>query len=189
MSRSRSTRRQTAGQGPGPTSRPEPHARTIRTVSLLILVGVVFVVALLMVISLVGFVLEPEAAVEAGPMYVTLALTTAAALLMFFLALNASFLPFLSRERARNLQLVMWTMGVTGIVTGLLTVGAEASPYVMRLILGSVAFMFVSVQNARLAGARAAARAGQSAAPAPQQPAPQAQPHARSRQRRAGRKH
>jgi len=128
-------------------------------------------------------VLKPDPAVKAGPMYVTLALTTGAALLMLFLALNASFLPFMSRERTRNVSLVMWVMGVTGIVTGLLTVGREASPFVTRLVLGSIAFTFITVQNARLAQARAAAPAGQAGPPAPQ-----AQPRPRSRQRRGGRK-
>jgi len=183
MSRSRSNKRQPAGQGPGRTSRPQTGARSIRTGSLLLLLCVVFIVALLMVVSLVGFVLKPDPAVKAGPMYVTLTLTTGAALLMLILALNASFLPFMSRERARNLQLVMWVMGVTGIVTGLLTVGREASPFLTRLVLGSIAFMFITVQNARLARARAAAPAGQAGPPAPQ-----AQLRPRSRQRRGGRK-
>ena len=183
MSRSRSNERQPAGQGPGRTSPPTTGARSIRTVSLLILVGVVFIVALLMVVSLVGFVLRPDPAVKAGPMYLTLALTAGAALLMFFAALNASFLPFMSRQRARDVQLVMWAMGVTGIVTGLLTVGRVASPFVTRLVLGSIAFMFITMQDARLTRARAAATAGQAGPPAPQ-----AQPRPRSRQRRAGRK-
>lgn len=123
-------------------------------------------------------------------MYVTLALTTGAALLMFIVALNASFLPFMSRERARDVSLVMWVMGVTGIVTGLLTVGRVASPFVTRLVLGSVAFMFITLQNARLAQARAAARAGQAGPPTSQAgpPTSQAQPRPRSRQRRGGRK-
>jgi len=183
MSRSRSNKRQPAGQGPGGTSRPQTGSRSIHTVSLLLLVGVVFIVALMMVVSLVGFVLKPDPAVKAGPMYVTLALTTGAALLMLFLALNASFLPFMSRGRARDLQLVMWAMSVTGIVTGLLTVGREASPFVTRLVLGSVAFMFITVQNARLARARAAAPVG-TAGP----PGPRALPRPRSQQRRGGRK-
>jgi len=183
MSRSRSNKRQPAGQGPGRTSRPTTGARSIPTGSLLLLLCVVFIVALLMVASLVGFVLKPDPAVKAGPMYVTLTLTTGAALLMLIMALNASFLPFISRERAPNVSLVMWAMGVTGIVTGLLTVGREASPFVMRLVVGSIAFMFITVQNARLARARAAAPAGQAGSPAPQ-----AQPRPRSRQRRGGRK-
>jgi hypothetical protein len=183
MSRSRSNERQPAGQGPGLTSSPTTGARAIRTLSLLILVGVVFIVALMMVVSLVGFVLKPDPAVKAGPMYVTLALVTGAALLMLFLALNASFLPFLSREQARNLQLVMWAMGVTGIVTGLVTLGGAVSFVVTRLVLGSIAFVFITMQDARLARARAAAPAGQAGPPAPQ-----AQPRPRSRQRRGGRK-
>jgi len=116
-------------------------------------------------------------------MYVTLALVTGATLLMLFLALNASFLPFISREQARNLQLVMWVMGVTGIVTGLVTLGGAVSFVVTRLVLGSIAFVFITMQDARLARARAAAPAGQAGPPAPQ-----AQPRPRSRQRRGGRK-
>jgi len=183
MSRSSSNKRQPAGQGTGRTPPPTAGAKSIRSVTLLLLLGVVFIVAVMMVLSLVGFVLRPDPAVKAGPMYVTLALTTGAALLMFIVALNASFLPFMSRERARDVSLVMWVMGVTGIVTGLLTVGRVASPFVTRLVLGSVAFMFITLQNARLAQARAAARAGQAGPPTSQ-----AQPRPRSRQRRAGRK-
>ena len=183
MSRSSSNKRQPAGQGPGRTSRPQSGARFTRTISLLLLVGVVFLVALLMVVSLVDFVLEPDSAVKAGPMYVTLAFTTAAALLMLFAALNASYLPFLSSERARDVQLVMAVMGITGVATGLLTLGGAVSFIVTRLVLGSVAFMFITMQNARLAQARAAARAGQAGPPASQ-----AQPRPRSRQRRGGRK-
>ncbi len=183
MSRSRSNKRQPSGQAPGRTSRPQPGARAIRTISLLVLVCVVSVVALLMVISLVGFVVRPDPAVRAGPMYVTLTLTTGAALLMLVLALNASFLPFMSRQRVSDLQLVMLAMAVTGVVTGLLTVGGEANAFVKRLILGGIAFIFITMQNARLARAREAGPAGQAG-----QPTPQVQPHPRSRQRRGGRK-
>jgi len=183
MSVSRSNRRQPGGQGPGGTSPPQTSARVIRTVSLWVLVGVVFIVALLMVISLVGFVLEPDPAVKAGPMYVTLALTTGAALLMLILALNASFLPLMSRQRARDVQLVMLAMGVTGVATGLLTLGGEISFIVTRLVLASMAFTFIVVQNARLARARVAAPARQAGPPTSQ-----AQPHPRSQQRRGGRK-
>jgi hypothetical protein len=149
----------------------------------LVLVCVVFVVALLMVTSLVGFVLKPDPAVRAGPMYVTLALTTGAAVLMLVLALNASFLPFMSRQRVSDLQLVMLAMAVTGVVTGLLTVGGEANSIVMRLILGGIAFVFITMRNARLVRARDAGTAGQAG-----QPTPQVQSHPRSRQRRGGRK-
>jgi len=168
---------------PSRTSRPATDAPAIRKVSLLLLVGVVFIVAVLMVISLVGFVLEPDPAVKAGPMYVTLTLTTGAALLMLFAALNLSILPFMSRQRARDVQLVMWAMGVTGVVTGVLTLGGAVSFVVTRLVLGSIAFMFIMLQNARLTRARAAAPARQTASPASR-----AQPHPRSQQRRGGRK-
>jgi len=76
----------------------------MRTTSLLILVLVDFIVALLMVASFVGFVLKPDPTVRATPMLVTLTLTTGAALLMFTMALNASFLPFVSRQRAVNVH-------------------------------------------------------------------------------------
>ena len=183
MSRSMSNKRQPAGQGPGLTSRPTTGARTIRSGSLLLLVGVVLIVAVMMVVSLVGFVLEPDPAVRAGPMYVTLALTTGAALLMLLMALNASFLPLLSRQRSRDVQLVMTVMGVIGVGTGLLTLGGEVGFVVMRLALGAVAFMFIMLQNARLTRARTAAPAGRA-----QPSAPRAQSHPRNRQRRAGRK-
>jgi hypothetical protein len=176
MSRSTSNRRPAAGQGPGKTSRPKTGSPSIRNVTLLLLVGVVFVVALLMVVSLVGFVFEPDPTVKAGPMYVTLILTTGAALLMLFVALNASFLPFMSRQRARDAQLVMTAMGVTGVVAGLLTLGGEVSFIVTRLVLASIAFLFIAVQNARLVRAGATAPGGQSG------------PRPRSQQRRAGRK-
>lgn len=116
-------------------------------------------------------------------MYVTLVLTTSAAMLMLVLALNASYLPFMSRRRVSDLQLIMLAMAVTGVVTGLLTVGGAANPFVMRLIIGGMAFVFISMQNARLTRAREAAPTGQAA-----QPAPQARPRPRGRQRRGGRK-
>lgn len=187
MSRATANDRRPAGQGTGRASRPPKGAQSIRTISLLILVGVDAIVALLMVISLVRFVLEPDPSLKAGPMYVTLILTTGAALLMLFMALNASFLPFLSRQRARDVQLVMTAMGVTGVVTGLLTLGGAVSFVVTRLVLASVAFMFIMVQNARLTRAREAAPAERAAAPA-ERAAAQDQPRPRSRQRRAGRK-
>jgi hypothetical protein len=183
MSRNRSNKRQAVGRGRSQTSRAQTGAPSLRTVSLLLLVGVVFIVALLMVVSLVGFVIDPDPAVKAGPMYVTLTLTTGAALLMLFVALNASYLPFMSRQRARDVQLVMWAMCVTGIVTGLLTLGGAVSFVVTRLVLASIAYMFIMLQDARLARAGAAAPAGRAGPPTSQ-----SQPRTRSQQRRGGRK-
>jgi hypothetical protein len=182
MSRSTSSRRSQGGQGR--TTRPAAGGRSIRTSSLVILVGVVFVVALLMVGSLVGFIHRPDPAVKAGPMYFTLAFTTGATLLMLFLALNASFFRVMSPQRTPSVQLVMWAMGGTGIVTGLLTVGKAASPVVMRFLLATIAYAFITIQQSRLARARRTAPAGQ-----PDQPAARAQQRPRSRQRRGGRKH
>ena len=183
MSRNRPNKTLPAGRGLGRTPRPPVGSRSIRNTSLLLLVGVVFIVALLMVVSLAGFVLRPDPAVKAGPMYVTLTLTTGAALLMLILALNASFLPVMSHARERDLQLVMWAMGITGVLTGLLTVGGAARPAAMRFILGGIAFVFITVQHARLARARGAGAQGQAPTPARQQ-----QAQTGSRQRRGGRK-
>ncbi len=185
MSRSRSTTRRPGRRGPGGAFAPTPGARSIRNVSLLLLVCVVGGVALLMVVSLAGFVLRPDPAVKAGPMYVTLALTTGAALLMLVMALNASFLPFIPRRMTADVHLVMWAMGITGIVTGLLTLGGTVTGIVMRLVMGSIAFMFITIQQARLTRARATAPAGQAGAGSP---VPQARPHLSRRQRRGGRK-
>ena len=168
---------------PSRTSGAKTGAQSIRSISLLLLVGVVFIVALLMVVSLIGFVLDPDPELKAGPMYVTLILTTGASLLMLFAALNASVLPFMSRQRARDVHLVMTAMGITGIVTGVLTLGGAVSFVVTRLVLASIAFMFIMVQNARLARVREAAPVRQKG-----QPASKGQPRARSQQRRGGRK-
>jgi hypothetical protein len=196
MSRSTSNKRQAPRPGPG-TSRPaRPGNGSIRTGTLLLLVGVVIVVALLMVISTVQFVADPAPGVRAGPMYVTLALTTGAAMLMAIMALNASFLPIMGPQRAANVHLVMWSMGITGVVTGTLTVGSAAGPVVTRLVVGGLAFVFIATQNSRRTRALARARAGLPATPAggapdgrAAAPARHAPVHTGSRQRRGGRKH
>lgn len=145
----------------------------MRTGTLMVLLCVVVVVALLQVASLLDFVISPDPEVRAGPMYVTLGLTTGCALLMLLMSLNATFLPLVPRRRAPDVYLVTVALGVTGVVTGLLTVGGEANSIVMRLVLGGMAFLFIVMQDMRLRRAREAARA---------------QPRARSRQRRGGRK-
>jgi uncharacterized RDD family membrane protein YckC len=161
----------------------------MRSGTLLLLVITVGVVASTMVVSFVLFVARPDPAVKAGPMYVTFTLTTASLLLMLVLALNASFLPIMTRRRAADLSLMMWGMGITGVLTGMLTLGGAVSTIVMRFVVGCIAFTFIAIQNARLARAHAAAAAAAPAtagrAPAP---APQAQAEPRSRQRRGGRK-
>lgn len=185
MSRNTSDKRQPGRTGAGRTSPPKARPGTIGTGTLVLLVCAVFIMALLMVVSSVRFVANPDPAVKAGPMYVTLALTTGAAMLMLVMALNASFLPFTTRQRAANVHLVMWAMGITGVVTGLLTVGQAASPLVTRLVLAGIAFAFITRQNGRRARARARAlaSAGQAGPPARQ-----TQVRAGSRQRRGGRK-
>ena len=162
-------------------SKPSPAARGIRSVSLLSLVLVNLVIALTMVVSLFSFVFAPDPDVKAGPMYVTLVLTTGAALLMFFLGLNASFLPFLSRQRARDVRLVTWTMAGTGVVTGVLTLGGAVQSIVARLFCAGLAFFFIRMQEVRIERARRSATAGVAA------PSSDAQPRPKSRQRRGGR--
>ena len=191
MSRDTSSKRQSAGPGSGRTAPPPRRENgSIRAGTLLLLVIVVVATALLSVVSAAQFVAHPAAGVRAGPMYVTLALTTGAAMLMAVMALNASFLPIMSPQRAANVHLVMWSMGLTGVVTGILTVGGAAGSAVTRLVLGGLAFVFITTQNSRLARARARAQAGLPAAPGGGAPAParQAPAHAGSRQRRGGRK-
>ncbi len=183
MSRGRSNRQRHDAKGSGPTPRPATGSRSIRSVSLLLLVCVVGIVALMMLVSLLDFVLKPDPAVRAGPMYVTLALTTGASLLMLLVSLNATFLPVMSRRQVPNLLLVMGAMGITGVVTGLLTLGSAAGPYVTRLVFASMAFTFIMIQDARLAKAAAAAPARQNDPPAQRR-----QTRSGARQRRGGRK-
>jgi hypothetical protein len=88
---------------------------------------------------------------------------------------------------------------VTGMVTGLLTLGSLASPFVMRFVLASVAFAFIMIRQARVTRARDAAVAGHANPSAsggkadPAVPAGNVRPEAHSkrhvsRQRRGGRK-
>ena len=170
---------------PAPATRPGVAPRSMRSVSLLLLVLVDFVVAVMMVYDSATFIADPDPTVRAGPMYVVLALTTGAALLMFFMALNASLLPLLTPETARNVRLVMWTMGATGVITGVLTLGADVESIVMRLFVAALAFIFIRVQEARLDRAR---RRGFPEQVAAANDAPTA-PRPKARQRRGGRKH
>ena len=167
--------------------------RLVQSGSLLMLVGVVFVAALRSVAKLIGFVFKPDPAVRAGPMYVTLALTTGALLLMLLMALNASYVPIIARRRTPDVLLVTAAMGLTGAVTGLLTLGRDAMSMVIYLVLGALAFMFIVVRDARLVRARADAAAaplgGADGAPLPSSPESRPrQANPRSRQRRGGRR-
>ena len=140
----------------------------MRSASLFLLVLVDFVVAVLMVFTAARFVVSPDPAIKAGPMYVVLALTTGAALLIFLMALNASFVPLMTPMHARDVRLVMWTMAATGVVTGMLTLGTAVQGIVLRLFVAVLAFAFIRVQEARLERAR---RTGQLAQVAPAGPA------------------
>lgn len=156
----------------------------MRSASLFLLVLVDFIVAVLMAVAFARFIISPDPSVKAGPMYVVFTLTTGAALLMFLLALNASFVRLLTAQQARDLRLVMWTMGATGVVTGLLTLGGAIQGIVMRLFVGVLAFIFIRIQESRLE------RASRSGVPQPSVPAARnAAPKPKARQRRGGKKH
>jgi len=184
MSR-RSDKPKMTGRDPRLTSSPAPAARLTRSASLFLLLLVVLVVAVMMLSSLIGFVLEPDPDVKAGPMYVTLAFTTGAALLMAALALNATYRPFLSRRRVNDLSLVMWSMLVIGLVTGLLTLGNDVGTYVARLVVAAIAFAFIALQYSRLERARTAPPTeGTDTSPGQRSTPPaEARPPARSRRR------
>jgi hypothetical protein len=137
-------------------------------------------VAITMVGTFFGFVFAPDPGVKAGPMYVTLALTTGAVFLMFLLALNASFLPFISAQRARDVRLVTWTMAGTGLATGILTMGTAVQSIVTRMFIAGLAFAFIRIQEVRIERARRAVDAGPAAPP-------QGRPHPKGRQKRGGR--
>jgi hypothetical protein len=134
MSRGKPNSRKSAGQAPGDAPRPQPGAGSIRSMSLLLLLFVNLVVAVQMVLSFLGFAFNPDPDVKAGAMYVALTLTTGSAQLMLMMAVNASYLPLVSREQAPNVYLIMAAMGVTGVVTGLLTVGGATTPFAARLV-------------------------------------------------------
>ncbi len=172
------------------TTRPTKSAQSMRTTTLTLLVVVVVVIAVTMVGSAVRFVLAPDPAVKAGPMYIVLALMAVASLLMALLAVNTTFFRILTRRQVADVNLVMWTTAVTGTITGILTLGGAVNSLVMRLLVGTTAYAFIWMQSARLAKARAAqASGGAPAAPGRAPAAPQpAQPAAKSRQRRGGRK-
>jgi hypothetical protein len=182
---SNSNNRQPASGGTKTSQSPEAVPKSIGNFTLMLLVIVDLVVAVMMVVEFAGFIVNPDPALEAVPMYVVLTLTTGAALLMFFMALNASFFPLLTAQRARDVRLVMWTMGATGILTGALAVGGAVQGIVMRLFIGALAFVFIRVQESRLDRAR---RRGPSEPVVP--PADQKRmPPPKARQRRGGRRH
>jgi hypothetical protein len=178
-----SNNRQAAGRGQQLGARPGSGPWTTRSLTLLMLVLVDFVVAVMMVFLAGRFVVNPDPAVKAGPMYVVLALTTGAAVLMFVLALNSSFVPLMTPQRARDVRLVMWSMGATGVVTGMLTLGGAVQGIVVRLFVGVLAFVFISVQEARWERMRRNPQL-QQAAPAGEKKRPQP----KARQRRGGKK-
>jgi hypothetical protein len=156
----------------------------MRNFTTTMLVGVVCIVAVLMIGSTVMFLVKPDPTIKAGPMYVTLGLTTMSVIVMAFLAVNAAY-PMITRQQRVNLSLVMWSMGATGVVTGLLTLGGAVSSIVMRLFVATLAFMFISLQRSRLERARAT---GVVPGMPWSRPAGGTQSGQKTRQRRGGRK-
>jgi len=172
-------------RGAEPAPRSAGGARSIRKGSLLLLVAVVGVVAAMTLASLAGFIRRPDPTVKAGPMYVTLTLTSISTLLMLVMALSVTYARIVPRRQSANVQLVMWATGLTGLITGLLTLGKDASPIVTRFVFASLAYVFIMLQDARLARARTGAPG-----PAGAETHPAATParYRRTRQRRGGRK-
>ena len=175
------------------TTNPSKTAKGVRSTTLLLLVVVVVVIAATMVGSAVRFVLAPDPAVKAGPMYIVLAFMTVSSLLMALLAVNTTYYPMLRRRQANDVSLVMWTMAAVGTVVGILTLGGAVNSLVMRLFVGGMAYVFIWTQASRIEKARAAQAAGRAAAPAGRAataatPQP-SRPRGKSRQRRGGRKH
>ena len=175
------------------TTNPSKTAKGVRNTTLLLLVVVVVVVAATMIGSAVRFVLAPDPAVKAGPMYIVLAFMTVSSLMMALLAVNATYYPMLRRRQVNDLSLVMWTMAAVGTVVGILSLGAAVNSLVMRLFVGGMAYVFIWMQASRIEKARAAQAAGRPAAPARRpataSAAQASRPRSKSRQRRGGRKH
>jgi hypothetical protein len=171
------------------TTAPSRSARAMRTSTLTLLVVVVVVIAVTMVGSAVRFVLAPDPAVKAGPMYVVLAMLTVASLLMALLAVNATFYRVLDRRQVNDVSLVMWTMAAVGVVVGILALGGAVNSLVVRLCVSTTAYVFIWMQAVRIEKARAAQAAGHASAPVRRPAAAPAQPKGKHRQRRGGRKH
>ena len=181
-------------QGGSPlTTTPSTTAKGMRNTTLLLLVVVVVVVAATMAGSAVRFIMAPDPSVKAGPMYVVLAFMTVSSVLMALLAVNATYYPVLNRRQVNDVSLVMWTMAAVGSVVGILSLGGAVNSLLMRLFVGSMAYVFIWLQASRLAKARAAQAAARTAAPVRSSTtgaAPRgSRPAAKSRQRRGGRKH
>ncbi len=173
-------------------SRPGATPRAIRSGTLFALVLVQFLAAAYLVIRAFLFIVNPDPAVKAGPMYVTLGLCTVAAVLMLATGVNASFFRFMTRQQERDMRLVMLTAGATGIAVGVLSVGNAAQPVVMALFISALAFVFIWMQEARIDRAQ---RVGPQKAGLPPRAA-RSEPDdagtktrtSKSRQRRGGRK-
>ena len=148
------------------SSPPGMGPRTIRKGTLLVLALVNVAAALILLARTLVFVLDPDPAVKAGAMYVTLALCTMSGVLMAVMAVNIAIFRFMTRQQQRDMRLVAWATGGTGMVTGVLTVGTAAQTVVMPLFVGAIAFVFIWVQDARIDRAqRTGASQGSGAAP------------------------
>ena len=87
----------------------------------------------------------------------------------------------------------MWTMAAVGVVVGILTLGGAVNSLVIRLFVGTMAYVFIWMQASRIEKARAAQAAGRAPAQTGQRATTPArgpsQPKTKSRQRPGGRKH
>ncbi|HMK92049.1 MAG TPA: hypothetical protein VK576_03540 [Thermoleophilia bacterium] len=191
-----------AGKGRQDDRAPAPPRRpgdSVRVSSLLLLDITVGVVAFLLLRGFLLFVRVPVHPARFPQLAAALGLMTAGVMLMLLLALNASFFRVMTRRTAASLSLVAWVAAVSGVVLGVAMGGSTASKYAGYVVVGGLAFVFISTQDARLAKARArAAAARQGPSGGPEAPAsgarpsgraqrPPQQPRVRSRQRRGGR--
>jgi len=199
--------RQQTGRGDptphGPALGTPRPSDSIRRSSLFLLDITVGVVAFLLLRSFLVFILAPTHPARFPQLAVALGLMTAGVMLMLLLSLNASFFRVMTRRTAAQLALVAWVAALSGVVLGVAMGGDTAVRYAGYVVLGGLAFVFITTQDARIAKARAhAAAAGpDSGEQGPQTTAGrrgsgggsgrQDQPTARkvrSRQRRGGRR-
>ena len=182
-----------------PAPLPRRPGDSIRVSSLFLLDITVGVVAFLLLRGFVLFLRVPVHPARYPQLAVALGLMTVGVMLMLLVSLNASFFRVMSRRTAASLSLVAWVAAVSGVVLGVGMGGSTATKYAGYVVVGGLAFVFITTQDARIAKARArSAPTGQGSPDTPdtqagsapggqRQRAPQP-PRPRSRQRRGGRK-
>ena len=180
------------GNGRVPASRPRQQD-SVRRFTLFLLDATVVVITFLLLRAFLLYVRAPVHPARFAELAAALGLMTAAAMLMLLLSLNASFFPVLKRRTAALLTAVAWTTAVGGVVLSVGLGGGTATRYAGYLVVGALAFVFITVQEARIAKARAQGAPGQQpdrpSSGRSQTAAPAAtKPRVRSKQRRGGRK-